>query len=129
MLDKIRIQRKINLMVDEMVNDTLSLLPADETICYESERAQFISNGAIDPDSIYCDRKSMDLEYKEGIEDLICNLKKDIVSNHTISIVISDDKEPLVVISKEELMTFRNELNRVQDKLWCEVYAKFKIAR
>lgn len=129
MLDKIRIERVINAMVEETVNTTLSLLPADSSVMYETERAQFITNGVADLDSLYHQEKIFDLEYKEGIEDLICALKKDFVSNHTMRIDISVEGEPIVAIDTEELMTFRNELRRVEDKLWREVYAKFSLAR
>lgn len=129
MLDKIRIERVINAMVEETVNTTLSLLPADSSVMYETEKAQFITNGIVDSDSLYHKEQIFDLEYKEGIEDLICALKKDFVSNHTMRIDISVEGEPCVVIDTQELLTFRNELERTEDKLWCEVYSKFKLAR
>lgn len=120
MLNKIRIQRESNNLIDEMVNKVLFLIPNDAYIDYNIEKAQFITNGVISKEDIYFDSKSFDLEEEEKIEEFISQLKKDIVSEHTISIDVKVDGINVAELSMYELGRFRDKLYLTENNLWSK---------
>lgn len=123
MLDKIRIQREVNMKVEEMVNKVLSLIPVDSTIAYESSKAEFVIGDLLDLDSTYIKKSSFDLELRKEIEEFISLLKKDILSTNTISITVCVGDKSNVVINMEELVEFKAMLKKLQENLWDEAIA------
>lgn len=126
MLNKILIQRKLNIKLEALINEILSLLEADKVAEYEVEKAQFITAGLIDADSLYKTSKSFDLEDKWGIEELIVTLKKDIMSEFTTEISIDVDGEPKVLITQNELSSFRKELVSLENNLYAKTLTRAK---